>query len=209
MSNFRLTLRGLARSPLFTITAILSLAVGIGANTSIFSIVDQIMLRLLPIKNPHEIVFLYHPGPVQGRVSNDEGGGPVFSYPMFSEMQKMQTAFTGLAGARGEGVSLSFKNQKGMIERRNDTRDRRAVRIHLTAEAVKRREDIVCIAQKMDERLAGEFEQAPEPRSDLPDQLHVGQSDRHWLGSHQHRDRHKFPSGGKTTGTLPPGRQPV
>ena len=111
MSNLKLTLRGLARSPLFTVTAILSLAVGIGANTSIFSIVDQIMLRLLPIKNPQELVFLYHPGPVQGRVSNDEGGGPVFSYPMFREMQNLQTAFAGLAGARGEGVSLSYKNQ--------------------------------------------------------------------------------------------------
>ncbi len=69
------------------------------------------MLRLLPIKNPQELVLLYHPGPVQGRVSNDEGGGPVFSYPMFREMQKLQTAFAGLAGARGEGVSLSYKNQ--------------------------------------------------------------------------------------------------
>jgi DNA-binding MarR family transcriptional regulator len=54
--------------------------------------------------------------------------------------------------------NLDKLQQKGMIERRNDTRDRRAVRIHLTVEANKRREDIMCVAQKMDERLASVFE---------------------------------------------------
>ena len=57
------------------------------------------------------MVYLYHPGPVQGSMSTDEGGGPSFSYPMFRELQKSQTAFVGLAGARGLGVSLSYKNQ--------------------------------------------------------------------------------------------------
>ncbi len=54
--------------------------------------------------------------------------------------------------------NLDKLQQKGMIERRNDTRDRRAVRIHLTVEATKRRDEILMIAQKMDERLANVFE---------------------------------------------------
>jgi len=111
MSNLRLTLRGLARAPVFSLIAILSLALGIGANTAIFSMLDHILLRTLPVKNPHELVFLYHPGPVQGSSSTDEPGGPSFSYPMFRELQKEQTPFTALAGARNSSASLSYKNQ--------------------------------------------------------------------------------------------------
>ena len=110
MANLRVILRGLGRNPVFTLIAILSLALGIGANTAIFSMLDQVLLRTLPVKNPHELAFLYHPGPVQGSYSSDENGSPSFSYPAFKEMQKEQTPFTALAGARGTGVSLSYKN---------------------------------------------------------------------------------------------------
>ena len=98
MSNLRVVLRGLARSPLFVSMATLSLALGIGANTAMFSLLDQILLRSLPVRNPHELVSLYHPGPLQGSVSTDEGGDPSFSYPMFRNLQKQQTPFTGIAG---------------------------------------------------------------------------------------------------------------
>jgi predicted permease len=110
MANLRVILRGLGRNPVFTLIAILSLALGIGANTAIFSMLDQVLLRTLPVKNPHELAFLYHPGPTQGSTSTDESGSPSFSYPAFKEMQKEQTPFTALAGARGTGVSLSYKN---------------------------------------------------------------------------------------------------
>jgi len=52
MTNLRSILRGLARTPVFTTIAILSLALGIGANTAIFSMLDQVLLRLLPVNNP-------------------------------------------------------------------------------------------------------------------------------------------------------------
>src|SRR5882724_8857383 len=110
MPNLRLTIRALARTPLFTIVAILSLALGIGANTAIFSLLDQVLLRTLPVKNPRELVYLYHPGPFQGSTSSDEAGGPSFSYPMFREMQKEQTPFVGLAGAANYVGSLAYKN---------------------------------------------------------------------------------------------------
>jgi predicted permease len=100
----------MVRTPVFSGIAVLSLALGIGANTAIFSLLDQFLLRTLPVKNPQELVFLYHPGPAQGSVSSDEDGGPSFSYPMFREMQKEQTAFTGLAAAQSMNTSLAFRN---------------------------------------------------------------------------------------------------
>ena len=110
MNETRFILRGLIRTPLFTITAVLSLALGIGANTAMFSLIDRVLLHQLPVKDPHRLAFLYHPGPLQGSSSTDEDGGPSFSYPMFREMQRDQTAFAALAGSRGTQASLSYKN---------------------------------------------------------------------------------------------------
>jgi hypothetical protein len=108
MHSVRLTVRSLARTPLFTLTAVASLALGIGANTAIFSMMDRVLLRKLPVKSPEEIVFLYDYGPRQGSISSDEQGSP-FSYPAFREMQAQQAAFTGLAGTRGTAANLSYK----------------------------------------------------------------------------------------------------
>ena len=66
IGDLRLALRGLRRSPLFASVAILSLALGIGANTAIFTLIDQILLRKLPIKNPDELVMLYQQGSHNG-----------------------------------------------------------------------------------------------------------------------------------------------
>jgi predicted permease len=110
MREIRLTVRSLARTPLYTMTAILSLALGIGATTAIFSMMDRILLRTLPVKEPDRLAFLYHPGPVQGSSSTSEQGGPAFSYPMFREMQARQTAFTGLAGTYAVAASAAYNN---------------------------------------------------------------------------------------------------
>jgi len=110
MRALRLTVRNLLRTPLFTLTAVLSLALGLGATTAIFSMMDQVMLRMLPVKDPGELAFLYHPGPVQGSQTTSEQGGPAFSYPMFREMQAQQTPFTGLAGAFSVLASAAFNN---------------------------------------------------------------------------------------------------
>src|SRR5580704_232341 len=110
MAKLMVILRGMARTPVFSGIAIASLALGIGANTAMFSLLDQFLLRTLPVKNPQELVFLYHPGPAQGSVSSDEDGSPSFSYPMFRELQKEQTTFTGLAAGSSTEASIAVHN---------------------------------------------------------------------------------------------------
>ena len=111
MEDLRLTLRALCRQPTYTLAAVLSLALGIGANTAIFSLLDQALLRSLPVRDPRGLVFLYQPGPLEGTSSTDEAGGPSFSYPLFRGLQERQAPFTGLAGARATTASLSYEGE--------------------------------------------------------------------------------------------------
>ena len=79
--------------------AILSLALGIGANTAIYSVFDQILRRPLPVPEPHRLVNLGAPPPKPGNTSCNQAGDcdRVFSYPMFRDLERAQTVFTGLA----------------------------------------------------------------------------------------------------------------
>lgn len=83
-TDLRLALRGLARSPLFSLVATASLALGIGANTAIFTLLDRILLRTLPVRNPHELVMLYQEGPHSGSNIGDR----MHSYPMYRVLQE-------------------------------------------------------------------------------------------------------------------------
>ena len=77
LSDLRLAMRGLRRSPLFATVAILSLALGIGANTAIFTLIDQVLLRKLPVTRPDELVMLYQ----QGAHMGSNMGSRMHSYP--------------------------------------------------------------------------------------------------------------------------------
>jgi predicted permease len=77
--EFRFALRSLRRAPAFTVIIVLTLGLGIGANTAIFSLMDQVLLRMLPVKEPQDLVLLDGPGPYSGRTNNNM----VFSVPMF------------------------------------------------------------------------------------------------------------------------------
>ena len=113
MTNLKLAFRTLFRTPFVTAVAILSLALGIGANAAIFSIFNQMLLNNLPVKHPEELVNLSSPGPRQGSTSCNNAGNcdHVFSYPMFRDIQKMQTVFADVAAHVSFGANLSFDNQ--------------------------------------------------------------------------------------------------
>jgi predicted permease len=110
MPNLRLALRTLFKSPFITLVAILSLALGIGANSAIFSLFDQMILRPLPVPAPEELVNLASPGPKPGSQSCGQAGScdEIFSYPMFRDLEREQTSFTGIAAHRNFGASVGY-----------------------------------------------------------------------------------------------------
>jgi predicted permease len=96
MQDVRYGLRMLAKSPGFTFIAILTLALGIGANTAIFSLLNQVLLRRLPVRNPGELVVLKSPGPKHGRVWSDGDDSEIFSYPVYKGLAKNTAVFDGM-----------------------------------------------------------------------------------------------------------------
>ena len=111
-NDIRLAVRGLLRSPLFSTVAILSLALGIGANTAIFTLIDQILLRKLPVKNPDELVMLYQEGPHNG----SNMGLRMHSYPMYQEFQKRAEPLSEVLARRVVSASVSIDNQTERLE---------------------------------------------------------------------------------------------
>ena len=113
MAQLRLAFRTLFRTPFITLVAIVSLALGIGANAAIFSLFDQMLLRQLPVDRPDELVNLANPGPKPGsQTCNNQGGcDEVFSYPMFRDLENAQQVFTGMAAHRSFGANLAFRGQ--------------------------------------------------------------------------------------------------
>jgi predicted permease len=110
--DIRLAIRGLVRSPLFTVVAILSLGLGIGANTAIFTLIDQILLRTLPVANPDELVMLYQEGPHNG----SNMGQRMHSYPIYQEYQKRAEPLGEVACRRLIATSVSVDNQTERLE---------------------------------------------------------------------------------------------
>ena len=102
--DLRYGLRQLRMRPGFALAAIASLALGIGANSAIFMLVDQILLRQLPVQNPHELVQLRLDGSRPG--GNWGDGLHTFPYPTYLALRDQNTVFSGLTGQRAESVSL-------------------------------------------------------------------------------------------------------
>jgi putative ABC transport system permease protein len=105
--------RTLTRTPFLTSIAVLSLALGIGANAAIFSIFDQVLLRALPVQEPDRLVNLGAPGPKPGSRSCNQAGDcdVVFSYEMFRDLEREVKSFSGLAAHRGFGANLAHSTQ--------------------------------------------------------------------------------------------------
>ena len=100
--DLRFALRGLRRNPGFVATAVLCLALGIGANVATYSMFEELLLRPLPVHEPERLVNLSAPGPKPGTDNCNQSGGceVVFSYPMFRDLERAETGFSGIAAHR-------------------------------------------------------------------------------------------------------------
>src|ERR1043166_5964837 len=105
--------RQLRMKPGFALAAVVSLALGIGANSAFFTMADQILLRLLPVHNPRELVQLRVEG---GRFGSNSGDGQhTFSYPIYLAFRDRNNVFSGLTGERIERASLTTEDRAEMI----------------------------------------------------------------------------------------------
>ena len=84
LRDLRYACRGLLRAPLFTVVALVSIALGIGANTAIFTLVDQVLLRQLPVTDPEQLVLMTQRGPHHG---NNRGANAA-SFPMYEDFRE-------------------------------------------------------------------------------------------------------------------------
>ena len=100
------------RAPLFAVVAILSLALGIGANTAIFTLMDQIMLRMLPVKDPDQIVMLYQRGSHNGSNMGDR----MHSYPVYQDFQQKAEPFSEVLCRRLVSTSIAVDGQTERVE---------------------------------------------------------------------------------------------
>src|SRR6202789_1658500 len=120
MGNFtqdlKYAFRTLRKNPGFTIVAILTLALGIGANTAIFSLTDQVLLRLLPVERPRELVVLSSPGRSWGRTWSDGDGAASFSYPAYKDIRDRNEVFAGLLARFHVQVSVAGQAESQLAE---------------------------------------------------------------------------------------------
>jgi putative ABC transport system permease protein len=109
--DVRYGLRMLAKNPGFTAIAILTLALGIGANTAIFSLVDQMLLRRLPVKHPEQLVVLRSPGLKEGHVWSDGDDAQSFSYPIYKGLRGNTSVVSGMLARFAFNASISSHGQ--------------------------------------------------------------------------------------------------
>ncbi|MGP8173553.1 MAG: ABC transporter permease [Terracidiphilus sp.] len=112
LHDLRYAIRQLCKSPGFTATVVVTLALGIGANTAIFTIFDQVLLRMLPVERPKELVRFEWTGSYAG--GNNSFGGDrsnYFSYPMYKDLRDQNQVFVGMLTAAKTTVGVSWRNQ--------------------------------------------------------------------------------------------------
>jgi predicted permease len=105
--DLRFAVRTLTKSPAFVAVAVLSLALGIGANTAIFTLTDQLLLRMLPVKHPEQLVLLSAVGQHYG---NNMGWNRI-SYPMYADFRDRNQVFSGMFCFRESAMSLTYEGR--------------------------------------------------------------------------------------------------
>jgi len=111
MQDFRYSIRTLRKSPVFLAVAVLSLAFGIGANTAIFTLINQLILQPLPVNHPEELVMLAG----RGKHYGGNNGPDKLSYPMYREIRDKNQVFSGMFCTYPETVSATFEGHTELI----------------------------------------------------------------------------------------------
>jgi predicted permease len=109
--DLRFAFRTVRKSPLFSGVAVLSLALGIGANTAIFTLIHQLLLQPLPVNNPEQLVMLAG----RGRHYGGNNGPNKLAYPMYQDIRDKNQVFSGMFGAYDTTVSLTTEGKTELI----------------------------------------------------------------------------------------------
>jgi predicted permease len=109
--DIRYALRGFWKSPLFLIVAVASIGLGIGANAAIFSLMDQMLFRPLPVKTPERLVMLDLPGARIGRTVAEFA----FSYPTYLQLRDKSQTFESLVATYYDRANLSFRGRSETV----------------------------------------------------------------------------------------------
>jgi len=106
LQDLRFGLRQLRKNPGFTAVAVVTLALGIGANTAIFTVVNALLLKMLPVRDPQQLVVVGDPA-LPNSTSNATPRTDVFSYPLYKELRDRNSVFSGLcAGATNHFLEI-------------------------------------------------------------------------------------------------------
>ena len=116
LQDIRYGWRRLRQSPAFTIVAVLTLALGIGANTAIYTLLDQALLRSLPVNQPNRLLLLRYSGTDTGDSSTRTDEHLYFSYPMYHDLRDHNTVFSGLIATDWARVGVQWHNQPELAD---------------------------------------------------------------------------------------------
>lgn len=116
LADIRYAFRNLLRSPVFTTVALASLALGIGANTAIFSLTDQLLFRSLPVNHPEQLVLLSANGPNPGSTNTNYTADVTFSYPLFRDIRDRNPVFSGVLAHYPLSLTMSRNGRAESIK---------------------------------------------------------------------------------------------
>ncbi len=125
LQDVRYGLRILRRSPGYAVVAILSLALGIGANTAIFSLINAVMVKSLPVRDPQQLVMIGDPTLISSLSQGTGGRSDLFSYPFFQRFRERNQAFSDLyATGRSEYLDIAAPGTQSMTKQGDRPRGR-------------------------------------------------------------------------------------
>ena len=117
LQDLRYALRQLRKSPGFTSVAVITLALGIGANTAVFTLLDQALLRNLPVREPEQLVLLRHSDDNPNGSTYSRGGGKIyFAYPTYRDLRDRNSFFGGLIATAWSQVGVQWHNQSDLAD---------------------------------------------------------------------------------------------